>query len=62
MKKLLGIAVLSTISLPVFAQDVFTSPGIEQRQANQERRIDQGVRDGLITPAEAARIALAVMK
>ena len=56
MKKLLGIAVLSTISLPVFAQDVFTSPGIEQRQANQERRIEQGVRDGFITRAEAARL------
>ncbi len=29
---------------------------IDQRQANQEQRIDQGVRSGALTAAEAARL------
>src|SRR5262245_11021308 len=56
MKKLIGIALLSAFSLPAFAQDFVTSPSIEQRQVNQQRRIDQGVRAGWITPQEAARL------
>ena len=56
MKKLLGIAVLSALSLPALAQDLFTTPRIEQRQANQERRIDEGVRNGTLTPLEAERL------
>jgi hypothetical protein len=31
-------------------------PVVEQRQINQERRIDQGVRSGRLTPAEAGRL------
>ena len=30
--------------------------GIEQRQANQQRRIHQGIRSGSLTPGEAARL------
>lgn len=56
MKKLLGIAVLASLSLPVFAQDYGSTQRIEQRQANQERRIDEGVRSGMITPFEAERL------
>jgi len=33
-----------------------SDPIIEQRQINQERRIDQGVRSGRLTPAEAGRL------
>lgn len=31
-------------------------PMIERRQINQERRIDQGVKSGQLTPAEAGRL------
>jgi hypothetical protein len=54
MKKLLGIAALSALSLPVFALD--STPRIDQRQANQERRIEQGLRSGQLTWREAQRL------
>ena len=54
MKKLLTVAVLGALSLPAFAQN--TTPQIDQRQATQERRIEQGVRSGELTPREAARV------
>jgi len=54
MKKLLAIAMLGALSLPAFAQN--TTPQIDQRQANQERRIEQGVRSGQLTRREAARL------
>ena|SRR6185295_6878490 len=54
MKKLLAVAVLSALSLPAFAQN--TTPRIDQRQDTQERRIEQGVRSGTLTPRETARL------
>jgi len=54
MKKILTVAVLSALSLPALAQ--YTTPRIDQRQDNQERRIEQGVRSGALTPREAARL------
>ena len=54
MKKLLTIAVLGALSLPAFAQ--YTTPQIDQRQERQERRIEQGVRSGELTPRETARL------
>jgi hypothetical protein len=33
-----------------------SDPVIDQRQINQERRIDQGVNSGQLTPAEAGRL------
>ncbi len=51
VKALAAIAiVLPTLA---FAQ---ATPGIDQRQANQERRIDQGVASGSLTPREANRL------
>jgi hypothetical protein len=32
------------------------TPGIDQRQANQERRIDQGISSGQLTERESARL------
>jgi len=32
------------------------TPGIDQRQANQERRIDQGVASRAVTPREARQV------
>jgi hypothetical protein len=54
MKKLLGIAMLSALSLPAFALQ--STPRIDQRQANQAQRIEQGVRSGQLTRFEAERL------
>ncbi|MDP2811382.1 MAG: hypothetical protein Q8O34_14650 [Rhodocyclaceae bacterium] len=49
------IAVLiSAVTLPALAQTA--TPGIDQRQANQQQRIDQGVKSGELTSREAARL------
>ena len=54
MKKLLGIAVLSTLSLPAFALQ--STPHIDQRQANQAQRIERGIRSGQLNWHEAERL------
>lgn len=51
-----GLAVLSLfVGSTVFAQSAET-PGIDQRQANQEKRIDQGIASGQLTEREATRL------
>ena len=45
----LGALILSTA--PAFA-DTTNTPRIDQRQANQAQRIDQGVQSGALTPRE----------
>jgi hypothetical protein len=45
----------ASIALPAFAQ-VQSTPRVDQRQANQERRIEQGVKSGSLTEKEAARL------
>jgi len=55
MKKLLVVAVLGALSLPAFAQ-LNSTPRIDQRQENQERRIEEGVRTGQINRREEARL------
>jgi uncharacterized membrane protein YebE (DUF533 family) len=47
-------AVLAAFALPVLAQT--STPNIDQRQANQQQRIDQGVKSGQLTGKEAARL------
>ena len=54
MKKILTVAVLAALSLPAIAQT--STPQIDQRQDRQERRIEQGVRSGELTPRETARL------
>lgn len=51
MKKLL-LVVATLVSIPVFAG----TPVINQHQANQQRRINQGVASGQLTANEAARL------
>lgn len=53
--KLLAATALTAIVWPVLAQAQST-PRIDQRQANQERRIDQGIASGQLTEQEAARL------
>ena len=53
---------LGALALPAFAQttpparDTAATPGIDKRQANQEKRIQQGVQSGRLTGKEAARL------
>lgn len=51
----ISIAALVIAALPAlaFAQ---ATPGIDKRQAEQQRRIDQGVKSGELTRREAARL------
>lgn len=52
--KLIITALLTVATLPAFAQT--NTPVLDQRQANQEARIQQGVASGELTSREAARL------
>jgi hypothetical protein len=41
---------------PAAPKDPLATPGIDQRQANQEKRIDQGIASGTLTSKETARL------
>src|SRR3954466_5670946 len=53
--KFITIAAAAAFALPAAAQTSST-PRIDQRQANQERRIEQGEKSGALTGKEAARL------
>jgi uncharacterized membrane protein YebE (DUF533 family) len=55
MKIAKTLAVLSLV-LPILAFAQTNTPRVDQREANQERRIDQGVASGSLTPREANRL------
>ena len=55
MKIVKTLAVLSLV-LPAIAFAQANTPRVDQRQANQERRIDQGVASGSLTQREANRL------
>lgn len=48
------ITVLAVFALPVMAQTA--TPNVDQRQANQQKRIDQGAASGQLTSKETARL------
>ena len=48
------LAILTSAALPVAAQTA--TPRVDQRQANQEARIQQGVQSGELTGKEAAKL------
>lgn len=51
------IAVIIAVSLPMLVHaQVPVTPRVDQRQANQQARIDQGVQSGALTGQEAARL------
>lgn len=52
--RLLFFTLPAIAAMPIFAQTA--TPGIDQRQMNQERRIDQGIASGQLTAREAARL------
>ena len=53
-KSILLAATLLFASASAFAQTA--TPRLDKREANQERRIEQGVKSGKLTPQEAARL------
>ncbi|MEY4882596.1 MAG: hypothetical protein RIS34_450 [Pseudomonadota bacterium] len=48
-----GAAFAQTTPVP---QNSMATPGIDARQANQDKRIDQGIASGSLTKAETARL------
>ncbi|MEW6513145.1 MAG: hypothetical protein AB1443_03990 [Pseudomonadota bacterium] len=52
--RLLIAAAITAFTVPAFAQTY--TPGIDQRQMNQEQRIDQGIASGQLNPREANRL------
>jgi len=55
MKTIKALAAIAIV-LPTLAFAQANMPGIDQRQANQERRIDQGIASGSLTQREANRL------
>ena len=55
LKTLFGITALTlAFTLPAHAET--KTPGIDKREANQEKRIEQGVKSGKLTEGEAAKL------
>jgi hypothetical protein len=52
---ILTAAAFAVLAVPTFAQTTST-PRIDQRQQNQQQRIDQGVQSGQLNQKEAARL------
>lgn len=55
------MSIIAMIAMPVLAQttparDPSATPGIDKRQAEQQKRIDQGLASGQLTAKEAARL------
>jgi len=48
-------AMITVFAIPAFAQTAST-PRIDQRQQNQQRRIDQGAQSGQLNQKEAVRL------
>ena len=53
--KFVTAAVFAALALPAFAQTTST-PRVDQRQKNQQQRIDQGVKSGELNRKEAERL------
>ncbi|MCB4359252.1 hypothetical protein [Quatrionicoccus australiensis] len=54
--KSIKTVVAIALALPVLAFAQANTPRVDQRQANQEQRIDQGVASGSLTQREANRL------
>ena len=51
-----GSAFAQAPAAPAAAKDPIATPKIDQRQVNQEKRIQQGVASGAVTPKEASML------
>ncbi len=50
------LALFAAVALPVSVSAQTATPRVDQRQANQEARIQQGVQSGALTGKEAAKL------
>lgn len=59
MQKILSI-IMSGLTLVAFTAAAYAgptdTPGVDKRQTNQEKRIQQGAKSGQLTPEEAAKL------
>jgi len=55
LKKFAGAALMLALAVPAFAQGTGT-PGLNKREANMEKRIEQGKASGALNEKEAARL------
>lgn len=55
LDKLFAAVLVAAFAVPVLAQNANT-PHIDKRQANQQKRIDQGVKSGALTEKEATHL------
>lgn len=51
-----GAAFAQVPAAPTSPKDPLATPKIDQRQANQEKRIEQGIASGALTQKEATRL------
>ena len=51
-----GVAFAQAPAAPMAPKDPLATPKIDQRQANQEKRIDQGIASGALTQKEVAKL------
>jgi hypothetical protein len=51
-----GVVLAVTLAFAGNAFAQTATPNLDKRQANQEKRIEQGVKSGELTPKEAARL------
>jgi hypothetical protein len=54
IKPIIAACLFAALAAPVMAQNAM--PRVDQRQANQERRIEQGEKSGALTDREASRM------
>lgn len=54
--KITRAAVLLSLFLPLLASAQDATPRVDQRQARQQQRIEQGAASGALTPREANRL------
>ena len=55
LKKFAAAALMLALAVPAFAQGPKT-PGLDRREANMEKRIEQGKASGALNEKEAARL------
>lgn len=55
MKRMIGMMVASLVGLTAMSSTAFAGE-VDQRQAEQQRRIEQGVQNGSMSPRETARV------
>jgi len=56
MNTKIAAALFALVALPAAAASSTDTPRVDQREANQQARIDQGVKSGELTPKETAKL------